>query len=153
HDHPREPRDAAADRVGRSVGTADGHVRDVTAGNRAAAVGDAAALAAGVGLDGDVVGGAARKLGREGEGTVGAHGQVVAAVVLQDEAAGETADGAADGVGRVGRAGDSDVADVGGADRAAAVGDAAALAAGVRLDGVDVGGGARKHRRLCESVV
>ena len=82
------------------VGAGDGDVRDVGGGDRAGAVRDAAALAARVRLDGDVVGGAVGELGREGEGAVGGQGQVVAAVVLQHDRPGEPGDAAADRVGR-----------------------------------------------------
>ena len=80
-------------------------LRDVGGADRAAAVGDAAALAARVRLDGDGVGGAAGQLGREAEGAVGADAQVVAAVVAEHDRPREAGDAAADRVGRAGAAG------------------------------------------------
>src|SRR4029077_13722225 len=67
------------------------------------------------------------------------HGEVVGTVVLQYDTSGQTAHGPAHAAGRRG-AGDGDVGDGGGADRAAAVGDRAGLAGRVGLDRDGVAG-------------
>ena len=124
------------------VHAGDRDVGDVGRGDGARGVRDATDLPRGVGLDGDVVGGALGQGGAEGEGAVGAGAQVVAGVVLEDRGAGEPGDGAPDRVGGHdrGHAGDRDVGDVGRGDGARGVRDRADLPRRVGLDGDVVGG-------------